>query len=146
MKFLKKILLVVLFWIFWLLSVWNFVSADDKKTDSCIQLNTDIPWVTDNSRCLKEADADNVFWKLMGAMMKLLINMTVAVAFIALIASGVMMTVSWASQSTAWKWKELLKKVVLWIVLLGLSGLILHTINPNFFKLVEPVISLISNV
>jgi len=60
--------------------------------------------------------------------------MTIAISFIALIASGVMMSLSWVNQSVAWKGKELLKKVILWIVLLWLSWLILHTINPNFFK------------
>lgn len=97
---------------------------------SCVKLNTDIPGVWQYV-C---NDSQNKFWVIMWWLMKLLINFVVAVAFIALIASWVMMMLSWVNQSTAWKWKELLKKVVIWIVLLGLSGLILHTINPNFFK------------
>ena len=110
----------------------NSSSSSVVSSDDCVKLNTDIPWIWKNKIC--EKDATSSFGKLMWWLMKLLINFVVAIAFIALIASWVMMMLSWVNQSTAWKWKELLKKVVIWIVLLGLSGLILHTINPNFFK------------
>ena len=110
-------------------------SSSDKtsssNSDDCIQLNTDIPWVW---KKICEWNATSSFWSLMWGLMKLLINFVVAVAFIALIASWVMMMFSGVSQSTAWKWKELLKKVVIWIILLWLSWIILHTLNPNFFK------------
>ena len=106
-------------------------NSSSTSSDDCVKLNTDIPWIRDE---ICEKDATSSFWKLMWWLMKLLINFVVAIAFIALIASWVMMMLSWASQSTAWKWKELLRKVVIWIILLWLSGLILHTINPNFFK------------
>ena len=110
--------------------LWSvfFASACPKGQ---IELNTNIPWIW---HCISQDDSSSVFGTLMGSMMKLLINITIAVSFIALIASGIMMSLSWVSQSSAWKWKDLLKKVILWIVLLWLSGLILHTINPNFFK------------
>ncbi len=104
-----------------------------NSKSNCIELNTQIPWLEKNW-CIKKTEASETFWTLMWWLMKIAINITVAVAFIALIASWVMLAVSWANQSTAWKWKELLKKVVLWIVLIWLSWLILHTINPNFFK------------
>ena len=98
-----------------------------------IELNTDIPWIWSGG-CIKKKDATDTFGNLMWSLMKIALNITVAVAFIALIASWVMISLSWANQSTAWKWKELIKKVVLWIVLIWLSWLILNTINPNFFK------------
>lgn len=136
---MKKIILIIMILSWLLLNFWSYTLWEDWWATSnwgnweCkwVKLNTDIPWV---GKCIKQDQAWNAFSTLMWSMMKLLVNITVAVAFISLIAAGVMMTVSGVSQSTAWKWKELLKKVVLWIVLLGLSWLILHAINPNFFK------------
>jgi len=130
---LKRILLI---WVLVVSSFWFYtsvplVSADDKSSDNCVKLNTNIPGVWQK---ICEWTAASSFWSLMWGLMKLFINFVVAVAFIALIASGVMMMFSGVSQSTAGKWKELLKKVVIWIILLGLSGIILHTLNPNFFK------------
>ncbi len=98
---------------------------------TCVKLNTDFPGVW---TCVDANNASGAFSGMMGALMKLLVNITIAVAFIALIAAWVMMTTSWISQNTAWKWKELLKKVILGIVLLWMSWIILHAINPNFFK------------
>jgi len=110
-------------------------NSDDNNwwwnTSDCIKLNTNFPWVW---KCISPTDPSSAFSWLMWWLMKLVVNITIAVSFIALIASGIMLTTSWISQSTAWKWKELLKKVVLWIALLWLSWLILHTINPNFYK------------
>ena len=112
-------------------------SSSDNNSDNnsddwwCIKLNTDFPGV---GRCINPTDASDAFGWLMWWLMKLVINITIAIAFISLIAAGVMLSTWWISQWTAWKWKELLKKVVLWIALLGLSWIILHTINPNFFK------------
>lgn len=128
---MKKIILLISLFLWGFNLIWVSVADDWTCWPWEIQLNTDVPWVW---KCIKQDKAWDSFWKLMWAMMKILINMTVAISFIALIAAGVMMSLSWASQSTAWKWKELLKKVILWIVLLWLSWIILHTINPNFFK------------
>lgn len=131
---LKKIILLTLLTIS-LFSFWGIANAEDNgwDNDNCIELNTKIPWLEENW-CIKKTEASDVFWTLMWWLMKIAINITVAVAFISLIASWIMLAVSWVNQSTAWKWKELLKKVVLWIILIWLSWLILHTINPNFFK------------
>ena len=122
---MKKIILIIvslfLSLMFVNLSFWQ----------GCVELNTDFPWVW---KCVSPTDASDAFWWLMWGIMKLVVNITIAVAFIALIASGIMLATWGISQWTAWKWKELLKKVVLWIALLWLSWVILHTINPNFFK------------
>ena len=132
---MKKIILLISLFLWWFSFIWISLAADTSSNWECpkwsISLNTDVPWVW---KCIKQDDAWDSFGKMMWYMMKLLINITVAVSFIALIAAGVMMTLSWVNQSAAWKWKELLKKVILWIVLLWLSWIILHTINPNFFK------------
>ncbi len=132
---MKKIILLISLFLWGFNLIWVSVADDWTWCGPWeIQLNTDVPWVWNGKWCISQKDAANSFGSLMWAMMKILINMTVAISFIALIAAGVMMSLSWASQSTAWKWKELLKKVILWIVLLWLSWIILHTINPNFFK------------
>ena len=126
---MKKIILIISLFLWWFNFIWiSFTFACEKWE---IELNTNVPWVW---KCIKQDNAWDSFWSLMWSMMKILINMTIAISFIALIASGVMMSLSWVNQSVAWKGKELLKKVILWIVLLWLSWLILHTINPNFFK------------
>jgi len=116
----------IIFFMLWILLLLDYTSAS-----ACIKLNTNIPWIG-NQVC--PWSASSTFSSLLWSLMKLLVNITIAVAFIAIIAAGVMLTTGWISQSTAWKWKELIKKVVLGIALLGLSGVILHTINPNFFK------------
>jgi len=124
---MKKIILMISLFLWGFNFIWISFADCDKWG---IELNTNVPWVW---KCIKQDDASSSFGSLMWSMMKILINMTVAISFIALIAAGVMMSLSWVNQSAAWKWKELLKKVILWIVLLWLSWLILHTINPNFF-------------
>ena len=132
---MRKIIFILICLLSWLIfSFWiSYADSSGWWSSECkwVKLNTNIPWVW---KCIKQDQAWKTFSTLMWDMMKLIVNITVAVAFIALIAAGVMMTVSGVSQSTAGKWKELLKKVVLWIILLGLSWLILHAINPNFFK------------
>ena len=123
---MKKIVLWMFLFLWGLLFLWDISFAQ-----ACVELNTNFPWV---GKCVNPTSAGDVFWWMLWSVMKLVVNITIAVAFIALIAAGVMLTMSWVSQSTAWKWKELLKKVILWIVLLWLSWIILHVINPNFFK------------
>ena len=123
---MKKIILWIFLFLWGLLFLWNISFGEN-----CVKLNTDFPWVWD---CIDPEKGTDVFWDMLWAVMKLAVNFTIAVSFIAIIAAGIMIATSWVSQSTAWKWKELLKKVILWIVLLWLSWLILHVINPNFFK------------
>lgn len=105
-------------------------SSSDGEEWEYIQLNTDFPWVWTK---IKKDDAWNIFWKMIWWLMRLSLNFVVAWAFIAFLAAWIMISMSWVNQSVAWKWKDLIKKVILWIVLIWLSGLILHTINPNFF-------------
>lgn len=101
-----------------------------------IELNTEVPGIKwgSSKRCLPADTATDQFGWLMGAMMKVFINITLAVAFLMLVASGVMIAMGWADQGMATKWKDLLRRVIIGIALIWLSGLILNTINPNFFK------------
>ena len=104
-----------------------------SKSEDCIEVPVDIPWLTSNW-CVTHQKAETAFGSVMWWLMKLFINFTVAIAFLSLIAAGVMYSMVGVNQNIAGKWKEMLKKVLIWIVLLWMSGLILHTINPNFFK------------
>lgn len=134
---MKKILILI--WIIFISFVIPFISIskaweDEESGSWCeewsIKLNTNVPWVW---KCIKKENAQNTFWSLMWWLIKLALNLTIAASFIALIASGIMISISWLNQNTAWKWKEMLKKVILWIALIWISGIILNTINPNFF-------------
>lgn len=123
-------------WSAWWWESWGWWEDWDWKDDcwedwkKCIKLNTNFPWVW---RTIKKDAAWDVFWQMMWWLMKLALNFVVAWAFLAFLAAWIMISMSWVNQSVAWKWKDLIKKVILWIVLIWLSGLILHTINPNFF-------------
>lgn len=120
----------------------------DKKAeaaaDGCkwwIQLNTDVPGLTalkpgqyyPEQRCLMIDTPSDAFGPLMKALMRLLVNITIATSFLMLVASGAMIAMGWVDKGMQSKWKDLLKKTLIGIALLGLSWLILHTINPNFF-------------
>ena len=129
MAFIKK----MLYWLLVFVSI--FFAFDNISYAQCssqeIELNTSVPWY--ENRCLKPDEATDKFGGIMWGMMKVFINITVAVAFLMLIASGVMITMWGADQWMASKWKELFKKVLIGILLIWLSWLILNTINPNFW-------------
>jgi len=124
---MKKIILGILFVI---TSIINFSYASCPKGQ--VELNTDFPWI--EGRCIDPEKTTDIFGDMLWKLMKLAINFTIAIAFLSLIWAGIMISTSGVSQNTAGKWKELLKKVIIGIVLLWLSWLILHVINPNFFK------------
>ena len=137
---IKKIFYFI--FIFALFFVNFFVSA--KEDENCVQLNTNIPFIG-NEICMWEKSsqnwdkttvtADDAFPVLVGWLMKILISIIIAVGLLMIIWGGILISSSWADQSLYGKWKDMIMKVVIWIALLGLSWLILHMINPNFFKL-----------
>lgn len=129
MTFIKKIV----YGLFMITTIFFGLSAtvSAKCTSTQIELNTKVPGI--ESRCLDPKDATNSFGWLMWGMMKVFVNITVAVAFLMLVASGVMIAMWWADQWMASKWKELFKKVLIGLLLIWLSWLILNTINPNFW-------------
>lgn len=127
---IKKIIIsfLSLFIFVWFLSFWY---ADD--TCNWIKLNTNVPFVTDWGKCIERDKAEEAFPKLMWWISKIVITLTLVTWFLMLVAWWVLITMSWAEQSNYWKWKELIIKVIVWILLLWASGVILHMINPNFF-------------
>jgi len=137
---IKKIFYFI--FIFALFFVNFFVSA--KEDENCVQLNTNIPFIG-NEICMWEKSsqnwdkttvtADDAFPVLIGWLMKILIAIIIAVGLLMIIWGGILISSSWADQSLYGKWKDMIMKVIIWIALLGLSWLILHMINPNFFKL-----------
>ncbi|MBS8122335.1 hypothetical protein [Candidatus Vampirococcus lugosii] len=96
-----------------------------------IELNTNVPFIR---KCLEKENADTAFPKLMGGLSKIVITFTLVIAFLMVVAGGVLITMSGADQSNFSKGKELIIKVIVGIVLLGSSGVILYMINPNFFS------------
>lgn len=127
----KKILIffVLFFGVF-----WGFSYAENWDCEDWIRLNTNVPFI---GNCIwwedSEVDEENAFPILMWWMSKILITLTLVIAFLMLVAGGVLITTSGADQANYSKWKELIIKVLIWIFLLWASWVILHMINPNFF-------------
>jgi len=119
--------------------IFGLVIAQEDSW-KCIQLNTNVPFVWDKIWNCEEAKGDwqvtagNAFPKLIWWMSKLTIAFIMVFSFLFLIAWGILIAISGADQSAYAKWKELIIKVIIWIALLWLAGVILHIINPNFFK------------
>jgi len=74
---------------------WQVVHACEPGQ---IELNTDMPRV---GKCIDAKQAPNAFSTVMGALMKILLNATVAIAFLSLIAAGIMYSLSGANQNIA---------------------------------------------
>lgn len=150
-KFIFKFILLILFpffsffsfsyaqddwwWDTWWWDTWDWWWWDtwDWWEEECdwIELNTNVPFIR---KCLEKENADTAFPKLMGWLSKIVITFTLVIAFLMVVAGWVLITMSWADQSNFSKWKELIIKVIVWIVLLGSSWVILYMINPNFFS------------
>ncbi len=146
---LKKVILIF-FMFFSFVFSWTLAAEGGNTTSSnnenCVKLNTSIPWIG-NKICMWDEDkgydaennqtsvnAESAFPRLMGALTKIVVSLIIAVGFLMIVVWWVMIASSWADQSLYWKWKDLILKVAIWIALLGLSWVILHMINPNFFK------------
>jgi len=130
------------FWIVIVLCFSQIVTAGDKD-DNCIELNTNVPfiwkkictdWWSAQQWEWTNVNAETAFPTLMWWLTKIVIWLIIAFSFLMPVAWWIMIASSWADQSLYWKWKDLIMKVIIWIILLWLSGIILHAINPNFFK------------
>jgi hypothetical protein len=123
----------------------NFSNAagDTCDPEKDIMLNINIPFV---GRCIKKsASADsvddgtenstvgNVFPKLMGGMMRLVMTAIYIIWFLGILVGGFMIAASGASPGLREKGKNMIIMIVGWLILLGASWVILNLINPNFF-------------
>lgn len=96
-----------------------------------VSLNTDVPYV---GKCLRKSEAGSAFPVLMSWLSKIVITLIMVIGFLMILIWWVLITASGASSKLQWDWKALIMRVVTWIILLWISWMILHAINPNFFK------------
>ena len=90
---------------------------------------TDDASYTDGDKSTIVVNPLNAFPVLASGLVKMLMTVIILICFGSLIVAGVMMTVPWQYETG----KNLVKKVVYAIALLGLSGTVLYLVNPNFF-------------
>jgi hypothetical protein len=119
-------------------------TADGQKCGTGdIMLNISIPFV---GRCIKKdptaAEAQdtkgnstigNVFPKLMGGLIRLVMTAIYIIWFLGILVGGFMITASGADPSLKEKGKSLIVMIIGWLILLGASWIILNLINPDFF-------------
>ncbi len=116
----------------------------EKCTSWDIMLNISIPFV---GRCIKKDPAAretsddrwnttswNVFPKLMGWLVRLLMTIIYIIWFLWILVWWFMISASGADPELKTKWRSLIKMVIWWLILVGLSGIILNFINPDFFS------------
>lgn len=118
----------------------QWVSGDDAKCDpeKDVMLNTNIPFI---GRCIKKksttdsgstATMGNAFPRLMAGLTRIVMSAVVVVALLAVLIWGFMVAAEGAA-GTKEKGLQLIKLAIWWLILVGLSGIILNLINPNFF-------------
>lgn len=143
MKYFIGLVMLLVFvlqsWAFAQIPSWPTQTADELSCPKWyIQLNTDIPFV---GRCIeKSTNADdsksniaNVFVKLTGGLMRILMTAVLITGFLGLLVGWFMVATGGFDANNVSAWKKLIIKVVIGIVLIGASGIILNLINPNFF-------------
>lgn len=128
----------------WSTSGWSTTAGiGASATDNCswgIKLNTDIPFVgncisksTDASVAGNKTTIANAFPKLLWGLMRIVMTVVVIVWFMGILVGGFMMSAGGLEASLMAKGKKLIITVIIGLVVLGLSGIILNLINPNFF-------------
>lgn len=116
-------------------------AACDPKKD--IMLNISIPFI---GRCIKKdpkakqvyddqwnSTVGNVFPKLMGGMIRLVMTAIYIIWFLGILVGWFMISASWLDPSYKQKWYSLITMIIWWLILLGASWVILNLINPDFF-------------
>lgn len=121
---------------YWIGPQWQWEAQWQWKECEWVKLNTNVPFIGDwkDGRCIKKDNVSNAFPSVMWGLSKMIISLILVISFIMLIAGWVMISMSWADQNMKSKGKTLIIRVIVWIVLLWASWVILHIINPNFFK------------
>jgi hypothetical protein len=120
--------------------VWGTAGGWGDDCANGIKLNTDIPFV---GKCIvKSTDANvagnqttiaNAFPKLLWGLMRIVMTTVVIVWFMGILVGGFMISAGGVDASLMGKGKKLIISVIIGLVVLGLSGIILNLINPNFF-------------
>lgn len=122
---------------------WQTAWGDNCNPKEDIMLNISIPFIW---RCIKKnvnanqvsddkgnSTVGNVFPKLMGGMIRLVMTIIYIVWFLGILVGWFMIAASGADPSLKEKGKSLIIMIIWWLILLGASGVILNLINPNFF-------------
>jgi len=125
---------------------------DGSKWEACeckcyggVPLNTNVPFVW---KCIQMNEEGEQAWNdpntavvtptsafpiLMKGLSRVALSLFLALSFVMVIASGVIIATSGANSSGMSQWTTLLKRVVMSFVLLWTIGVILCLINPFFF-------------
>lgn len=109
------------------------------KCNWWVTLNTDIPFI---GRCIEKnpsatpdnPTAWNAFVFLLSWLMQVVLSAVIIIWFLAILIWWFMIASAWVKSDLMWKGKDLIIKVIAWLILVGLSGVILRLINPSFFK------------
>ena len=112
----------------------NNIKYCNCVADGWIKLNTDVPFI---GRCINkegaggtdESTTSTAFSDLIGGLSKIVVTAILVISFMFIIIGGV----QWASWDPK-AGKDKIKKVAIWLAILGASGAILRLINPNFFQ------------
>ncbi len=100
------------------------------QAQECLELNTSFPFIG-RFICVER---EQVFPQTVSGLTTIVLVLWFTIGVVVLIAWGVLIASSGWNQGRFDKWKDLVFKVLLAIVLLGLAGVLLHMINPNFFQ------------
>lgn len=127
----------------WKTAWWEACTSGD------IMLNMNIPFI---GRCIKKDPAArqtsdergnttswNVFPKLMWWMVRLLMTIIYIIWFLWILVWWFMISASGVDPELKSKWLSLIKLVIWWLILVGLSWIILNFINPDFFSTASDV-------
>lgn len=113
----------------------------DPNVKCCwIKLNTTVPFIWD---CIEswptsrdgstQVNEVTAFPVLIQWLMKIILSLTLIFSFLMIIVAWFLMTSSAFKDSLYSKWKDIIKKVIISLILLWCSWLILSLINPSFF-------------
>ena len=116
---------------------WEEWWTCDWPDENYIILNTNVPFV---GRCIEKVFTTNGWWttvanvfpKLMGNMIRIVMVILVVWWFLGILIWGFMIASNWAF-GTKQTWVKLILGVIAGLILLWASGILLNLINPNFF-------------
>ncbi len=78
-------------------------------------------------------DETNAFPVLMWWLSKIMLSIILLSSFLWLLVAGVMISASWSSEDWAKNGRKIIWNIISALAILGVSGVILRLINPNFF-------------